>query len=370
MAVTQDVPHTRRTSRPLQSVASSFLLCAGIALGVTLAMAPAAAAEEAGRPGEIQFSNGETQSGIISLTPDSQLQIHTGKELRSLALEAVREIRIEPESEKMEQKWRFVEAGRVEKEKWGQPYPVRSLRTILVPNSGSSIVGHLYTTVLYVEVQPVEGKDDAATKVVLLAKQRGKEGETFADLVYPVRIAFADPAQGTTDSLRIQVKDRAEVMALTYGTLTRLAAEPVGQEEQRLPSPLGAKVFAATRVNGVIRVGWPVAADAELRARIEKRFGEVRDFFDQFRVLGVQADGEDVYALVMASRTGRTTLHAEQSQPWRLEIWRWKLDGDNAMVAGRGYFFRGILEKGAEPPSITLDPALWNLEFREGMVFP
>jgi hypothetical protein len=336
-----------------------------MALGVALAMAPAAAAEEAGRPGEIQFSNGETQSGIISLTPGSQLQIHTGKELRSLALDTVREIRIEPESEEMEQKWRFVEAGRVEKEKWGQPYPVRSLRTTLVPTSGSSIVGHLYTTVLY-----VEGQDSAATKVVLLAKQRGKEGETFADLVYPVRIAFADPAHGTTDSLRIQVKDKAEVVALTYGTLTRLVAEPVGQEEQRLPSPLGAKVFAATRAHGVIRVGWPAAADAELRARIEKLYGEVRDFFDQFRVLGVQVDGEDVYSLVMASRTGRTTLHAEQSQPWRLEIWRWKLDGDNAMVAGRGYFFRGILEKGAEPPPVTLDPALWNLELREGMVFP
>jgi hypothetical protein len=77
-----------------------------------------------------------------------------------------------------------------------------------------------------------------------------------------------------------------------------------------------------------------------------------------------------VYALVMASRAGRTTFDAEQSQPWRLEIWRWRLDGDKAMVAGRGYFFRGILEKGAAPPPVALDPALWNLEIREGMVLP
>jgi hypothetical protein len=344
-----------------------------LALGISLALATALGAETAARPGEIQFSNGETQSGAISLTPGREFQIHTGKELRSLALDAVREIRIAPESEKMEQKWRFVEAGRVEKEKWGQPYPTRNLRAILVPVSGDSLAGHLYTTVLYVAGPATATNDAETTKVVLLAKQRGKEGETFADLVYPARIVFADPGQVSQDMtgrLTIRVRNKAEVVALTRGALTRLPAAPAGREEQRLPSPFGAGLFLAERTDSAIRVGWPAAADAELRARIEKLFGEVRDFFDRFRLLGVQADGEDVYALVMASRAGKTTLPAGLSQPWRLEIWRWKLDGDQAMAAGRGYFFRGIVEQGSEPPPVALDPALWNIGIEDGMTLP
>ena len=267
----------------------------------------------------------------------------------------------------MEQKWRFVEAGRTQKERWGRPYPVRELAATVWFGDGQTVHGHVYTTVLY-----LEGKEQT-TKVVLRAKDRGNEGQTFNDLVYPVRVAFTDKAESPAGSITLTIKDpqATEVAALTSGTLLSVSAARIQKTGRfKLVGLATSNVFLAVRSERGIRVGWPADRDSNLVARVGKALGDVDDFFDSRELRGVHRVGDDVYTLLLLSREGRTTLNAARSQPWRVEIWRWKDTGEKLMVAGRGYFFRGIIGKGESPPNTTACPELWTPGLSDGTELP
>lgn len=326
--------------------------------------APVSGAE---RMGEVQFSDGEILRGTVSMTAGTTLRIHAGNDLRTVALGAVREIRLEPEKEAMERKWRFVEAGRTEKKFWGEPFPVRHIRTTLLLGNGQAMSGHLYTTVLYVE-------NDAGTrKVVLRAKLRGSQGQGFDDLLHPVCVRFdgepaASPGDVTLALPEAGGKGPAEVAVLTRHSLLRLAARP-GElpGEFVVPSALGTGVFVAVRRPGEMQVSWPATNDAQLVQRVDAAQRDARDFFDVRDMLGVHREGDDIYSLLMLRREGQTTLGTPASQPWRLGIWRWREASDGRlMVAGRGYFFRGIIPKGKRPPAAASSPGLWQLAQRMG----
>ena len=313
------------------------------------------------RPGIVQFSNGDTVAGQISLTPGAELKVIDGTTLRVLTLDKVQEIRLAPEEETLEQKWRFPVAGQTRKEKWGAPYPVRHLRATVVLGDGTVVAGHLYTTVLYVETP------EKNQKVILEAKQRGLEGTTFQALVYPVSVKFTDAAAPTESVIRLQTGLPGTVVALTRGALIRLEANG-----DQLPSPFGAELFIAIQNTTGMTVGWPSSEhgqpadrDEALTKLVRAALPDVRDFFDALGLHGVWRDPAtgDVYSLMLLERRGATTLNAEQSQPWRCEVWRWKYaeEEKRLMVAGRNYFFRGIVARGAPAPALTVSPKLWNL---------
>lgn len=338
------------------------------ALLAALAAASDARAADAPRPAVIQFSDGASVTGNVSLTPGSELKLHTGRELRTLTLATVGELRVAPEKESMERQWRFVEAGRTEKKEWGEPYPVRHLRTTVLTRGGGAVTGHLYTTVLYVEAE------SGTRKVLLDAKQKGKPGDALDSLLYVAGVRFTDAAAAVSGSVRLKLGQGANgLTALTRPALLRLepAHEASATGEVDLPSPLGAPVILCTRVDGVLRVGWPAARDEVLEARLREGMGQVRDFFDERDVLGACREGDDLYSLMLLSRRGHTTLDAAASQPWRLEVWRWRESGDGKLlVAGRGYFQRGIVVAGAPRPRVECVAGLWNPELRDGMSLP
>jgi len=306
------------------------------------------------RPGLVQFSNGETVVGQISLTPGADLKVVNGTTLSTLTLDKVQEIRLAPEEETIEQKWRFPMAGQTRKEKWGAPYPVRHLRATIVLGNGQTVAGHLYTTVLYME------GPEKNQKVILEAKQRGQEGATFQSLVYPASVRFTDAAVVTESRIRLQTGLPGTLVALTRDALVRLEASG-----DQLPSPLGAELFVAVQTATNITVGWPVEQDAELTKSVQNALPDVRDFFDVLGLRGVWRDPltGDVYSLMLLERRGATTLNAERSQPWRCEVWRWKFADEEKrlLVAGRNYFFRGIVARGEHAPAVTMSPKLWSL---------
>ena len=322
---------------------------------------------ETGRLALVQFSNGEIVEGTISLTPGAELKIHTGAELKTLTLDLVQEATFEPEKETMEQKWRFPEAGRTQKEKWGRPFPVREIRAAIWLADGTVLRGHVYTTVLY-----MEGKEQT-TKVVLRAKDRGSEGQTFADIVYPVRVSFRDRAQSVagTISLKIKDSDATELVALTPGALLRLPASrtPDGRAFQ-LAGLTTTNAFVAVRTGSGINVGWPADSDTGLVVRVREGLGNAEDFFDVKTLFGAFRSGDDVYTLLLLSRKGQTTMEGDKSLPWRLEVWRWKDNGDRMMVAGRGFFYRGILSKDELPPPVSVSPGIWSTELKDGAELP
>jgi hypothetical protein len=322
----------------------------------------------ASRRGVVQFSNGESLEGRLSLTAGAELKIHDGKTLRTLAFDRLQEIRVRPADEKMVQKWRFLEAGQTKKEFSGQPYLTRSLEATAVLAGGDRVTGHLFTTVLYVE------GTERTSKVILQAKQRGQEGEAADKLRYPSLIRFTDNAAGADAQIRLRlnhgsITPRTQAAVQTWGALFTLEAKPGAETgEFKLPSPLGMDMFLALRTGNEIVAGWPANSDPGLMALVQTNLGIAEDFYDDRNLLGVVHDkaNENLYSLVMLERKGKTTLDAAKSQPWRLVILRWKYDEESGRVllAGRGYFFRGILEKEGQAPVVKLDPALWKLRQR------
>lgn len=338
-----------RPTRNLKTILVLLLLC-----GLT-----AACAQE--RVGTIEFSDGSTLAGNLSLTPGSQLKLQAGPEVREFGLDRVQEVRFAPEKESMERAWRFSEAGQTAKEYFGDPYPVRYFKATVTLADGEELSGHLYTTVIYVTT------DSGAQKVILPAKQQGKEDETFRQLIYPARISFGDSATATTGTVTLKLPGfgaATEVVALTRGGLVRLEAKPLAPAEFKLPSPLGQPVFLAAKSGPKIIVGWPKTADHKVLALVGAALANSEDFFDDRRILGAVEDptNSEIYSLVLAMRRGGTTLDETRSQSWRLEIYRWKLgDQRRVMLAGRNYFFRGIGAKGDAPPAVELSETLWQI---------
>jgi hypothetical protein len=160
-----------------------------------------------------------------------------------------------------------------------------------------------------------------------------------------------------------------EVAALARGTLARLEGKPAGAPgEYRLPSSLGKGFFLAVKTGDRLVVGWPKAAESNFTALVQAALPESEDFFDVRRLLGVFHDEQNaaLYSLMLSARKGNTTLAETRSQPWRLEIYRWKLDddGQRVMLAGKGYFFRGIGAKNEPVPTVELSDKLWHLHQR------
>ena len=336
------------------------------------AVAVGVEAQTVKRAGRVQWSNGETVEGLISLSPGAQLKMHiNGNQIRTLSLDRVREIRFAPETEELERKWRFAEAGQTRKEFFGKPYPIRSLTTTLILPSNEKIVGHLYTTVMY-----IEGKTNNS-KVVLLAKQKGKEGETMESLVYPSQIVFTDAAVDTEETIRLRLRsplaEKGALTAVTWGALMTFEAKKTTKpDEFTMPSPLGNGVFFALESGNKITVGWPKLVDEKLLALVRTNMTYTEDFYDDRQVLAVYLDQPktDVYSVTMMWRKGATTGEGAKTQPWRLVVQRWKIDekDQRLMLAGRGFFFRGILTKTEKPPVVEFTEKLWSLK-KEGDVW-
>ena len=343
-------------NRIMRSVIGVLLLAA---LSTTVMAGPR-------RPGKVQFSNGDTLEGQISMTPGEDFRLHIdGTQIRVLDFERLRELRISAAEEKMVQKWRFLEAGQTKKQVWGQPYLTRSLQGTAVLSDGEKITGHLYTTVLYLE--PDEGK---ARKVIILAKQRGKEGEAADALAYPTLITFTDTAAKAEDTIRLRltlpdVTEKTELAAVTWGALFTFEGKKAGAPgEFTLASPLGRDLIIGIKIGDSIVVGWPKDVDSKFRTIIETNIVNSEDFYDDRKLLGVYYDepNTDIYSVFMLHRQGKTTMDGKKTQPWRLVIQRWKYDPETTRVllSGRGYLFRGILEKGIAPPPVTLSDKLWK----------
>jgi hypothetical protein len=353
-----------RETHALESLGWRSLGLSGALLAVVLCWAlPAFAATK--RPGTIQLSNGESLQGLISLTPGEDLRLHIdGNQIRALDFERVREIRLAPALEKMVQKWRFLEAGQTRKELSGKPYLIRDLQATVVLAGGEKLAGHLYTTVFYVE----EG--EKARKVILPAKQRGKEGENANALIFPTFIRFTDAAAGAEETIRLRLglpglSDSTEMAALTWGALYTLDGRKTGTPgEFIMPSPLGREMFLAVKTANQILAGWPAASDPRFLEIVRTNLVNAEDFFDDRKLLGVCYDEPnlDIYSLLLLGRSGQTTMDGDKTQPWRLVILRWKYDPETerVLLAGRGCLFRGILPKGAALPAVSLSSGLWK----------
>lgn len=319
------------------------------------------------RPGDIQLSDGTTWSGDIALIPGGTLQVHDGKDVKTVDVVRVRALHMQASKEHLERNFRMPEAGKAFREEVGDPYPVREFTTRIELIDGSTISGHLTTTAMTIDVaEPGSKADDPPTrhKVILPAKLQGKPGDGFAALVFPARIRFSDQPLASASATKIEIagSENVELSVLTRDGLAVLDSVKTAPGAFTIEPALGAGMFLAIRMKDGIQVGWPPGGDAALTQQLVAALKDANDFFDERLVIGVwrPEGGTDAFTVLRLARRGEVV--DSPTKPWGVEIWRWHIEdnGGRVMLAGRGKLFRGMAASPTEVPEVTLSTSLWN----------
>ncbi len=312
--------------------------------------------------GHVEWSDGRRQEGTLQAGPNGTVRLHDGARVREWPLEGVSRVVFRPEKERLERAWRFVEAGQTRKEEWGDPFPVAELTADVWLADGGRVSGHLLSTVVY--LQTAEGTE----KIVVKHKLRGQPGEGMDALAYPAELVFgaADAGVGgRAATVRLEGNPPCELAAVSRETMNTAAVAPAADDGWRVALE-GGDAVVALRAEERIRVGWRGACDAAVTARIAQGLTDLKDFFDGRELLACAIDPADAtvcHTLLLLHRKGATTLASKASQPWRLEVWRWRLgEGDDISAARRAVLFRGILAPKAPLPQVVLDAGLAKTE--------
>lgn len=324
-----------------------------------LALTATVAATER-REGTVAFSDGTVVQGDIALASGAKLQLHDGNAVRILDPTLVTEIRFAPEQETMERAFSMPEPGKPIRVETGEAYPLRHLRVQVLLRSGERLAGHLYATGLTIDVPGADGAEPERRKVLLPAKQRGKPGQRLDQLVYVSQVAFA---VGEGDiARRLTVRGGAgELGAAAIDGLVPL--EVTGTDGvYTVGAPLGSAVIWAALHDSVAVVGWP-SDDVELTRRITAQVPNLDDFFDRKEVLATRQIGDDVFSLMRLTRLDRTTDGPHK--PWHVEVWRWRLDGERSLIAGRVCLLRG---RSGKPPEVRTTPAWCEVQPVDGVL--
>ncbi len=302
------------------------------------------------RPGSVTFSDGTVWEGAISLASGAKLTMHDGRAMRTLDPAQVAELAFAPRQESMERAFSMPEPGKPIRVETGEAYPLRQLAVRVRLADGTAIAGHLYATAMRVLV------GDEQRKLLLPAKQRGEPGQRLDQLVYVQRVCYADGGAGTARRFSVQL---ATVDDIGVAAVDGLVPLRVG--EGTVDDPLGSPVIWALRVGARAAIGWD-GDDATLRTRTQTAAEALDDFFDRKEVVAARQAGDDVLSLMRLLRERHTT--DGPNRPWHIEVWRWRLDGDRALIAGRVCLLRGTDGK---LPEIILQPAWANLAPVEGV---
>ncbi len=343
---------------------SAALLC-GRGNGGVGGMATKAAARECGAPGllllmlcavldaadgTVTFSDGTAWTGTIALASGAKLTLHDGKAVRTLDPAQVAELVFAPRAESMERAFSMPEPGKPIRVETGEPYPLRQLAVRVRLGDGTSLAGNLYATALTVLV------GEEKRKLPLPSKQRGKPGQRLDQLVYVQQVRFGDVAEAGAKRLRVHAAANDELGAAALDGLV-----PLRIADGTVDDPLASPVVWAMRVGAQAAVGWG-GDDVALRPRIQAAADQLDDFFDRKEVVAARQAGDDVLSLMRLARERHTT--DGPSRPWHVEVWRWRLDGERSLIAGRVCLLRGTDGK---PPELVLRATWANLAPVDGV---
>lgn len=309
----------------------------------------------------VTFSDGSAIQGEVRMVPGAELRFHDGSNFRTLEVQQIREIRLQPTSERLVRAFAMPEPGKAIRVESGDPYPLRELAVIIGLTNGESLRGHLYATAVLVALE------DEDKKVFLPAKQQGNPGTTLASLVYPQRVVFAHDAayekEGTRDPARIQIHTERTIMAV--GLVTRDTLAPLDTVREgslwRSEALLGSPPYVAIQSSNDVIVGWE-GDDAALHQHLAKGLEDIRDYYDEKQLIAVRAipGTSQVDSLMCLVRRGPGTDGPRK--PWHVEVWRWVIDdGDpsHLLFCARGTLLRGLYGTDAELPQVHVETKLW-----------
>lgn len=141
-------------------------------------------------PGHVELSNGLKVPGFIYTTRAKRLKVFNLQRegYEYVPVPACERIEAAVEWERVDEQWRWKEAGSTERVYTGKAYPVRMLKWRLTLHGGHRIEGHILGQPIYVEHN---GKRE---RFILHKRGKGDLDETLDDLVYIRRVAFGPKA--------------------------------------------------------------------------------------------------------------------------------------------------------------------------------
>jgi len=309
----------------------------------------------------VTWSNGRTWEGKVELGDAAAVRLHDDTRVRSWGLDEVAEITFAPATQNMERAWAFKEAGKTAKEFSGAPYPTMELRATVALRNGGTASGHLLTTVFYLTAS------NRTEKLVLKYKLRGTEGQSYTDIKYAASIRVGAERSVAVDGGRGSITvagagPQAELALVSRTRMQEAAIQKTGTNTFRVVLD-GGDIVPAVKTGGRIAVGWGGEVTPAARSRIEQGLRDLKDFFDDRRLLGISQDPADettCHTLLLLTRAGKTTMDGPNTQPWRLEVWKWRLGSEtnDITAATRCVLFRGIRAPEAPLPEIRLDSGL------------
>jgi len=157
-------------------------------------------------PGYIEVSTGLKAPGKIFTTRGKRIKVFNLKRevYEYVPVPALTRIDAILEWERVEQEWRFKEAGNPEKVYTGRSYPVRMLAWKLTLRNGHEITGHVLGQPLYVE------HNGKVERFILHQRDKGPMGGGLKDLIYIRSVEFGPEAYNqAVDELKTKADEAA-----------------------------------------------------------------------------------------------------------------------------------------------------------------
>jgi len=304
--------------------------------------------------GTVVFSDGAAISGVVHATGFGPLKIFdtSKKKFKYIQLEHIVVLRVEVTKSEMVKDWRFKEESKRDKVYSGKEYPRKDYEVYITLANGEKFRGRC-TAVLYVESK------DKKTRFQLKHYDRGTTEEVLDDLVHVREIKFEKQNSGSADN-RI------------YGTV-----EPIGELEDVMAVQQRYKMFVKGQVDKetgkyVVKDLLPGFYDLVLvtrdsvflatglkgedfsedslsdrdKADLAKRVWEIKDFFEEKKVLHVAGNKKRAKAIVKTVRKKKTSAEKKGDLPlvfFHIEYWvmhktgeRWFVDWRIQLVREKG----------------------------------
>ena len=170
--------------------ATSMLMCAALCRAgegdPPSPFGPPRKVRDDARRAEAHLSDGTVLKGHLTVARGSPFKIfdRARKTHREAPLEAIAKIVVEPEKERMEKEWRFLEHANDEKVYTGRQYPMRQYVTTIEIVTGVTIVGDCS------KPMTLTTDDGKKHKLILQKRDKGEPGTTLEELIYIEKIVF------------------------------------------------------------------------------------------------------------------------------------------------------------------------------------
>lgn len=329
--------------------------------------------------GTVIFSDGSSITGIIHQSGWRPLKVFDTrkKKFKHIPLEHIALLKIRVTKAEMVKEWRFVEESKDEKEYSGKQYPRKDYE-IHITLRGGQKSRCTCKGVLYIE------SGDKKTRFYLKHWDRGKTDQVLDDLVHVKEIRLASPKAKAVDC-RIfgEVKPKGELeAAIAVQHRYKMFVKGMVQTEtgkyvikDLLPGYYDLVLVTTESVFLCPGMKGEDFAEDSLRAQdkkdIARRVWEIKDFFEEKRMLHATGNVKRAKVLVKTVRKGKTSLEKQGDLPlvfFHIEYWVMHKVGDRWLVDWRIQLVRekGEQETKKDTKRFVLRPELANKRIEVG----